>query len=91
MRPSDPRPSDLQTFDLRLQTSDPSDPRDFQTFRLSDLQTNKNTIFDNPTITVMKKSSISRRNFLGTAAAAGAAGIVVPAFITSCSTENVQK
>jgi hypothetical protein len=36
-------------------------------------------------IHIMKKSSISRRNFLGTAAAAGAAGIVVPALITSCS------
>ena len=36
----------------------------------------------------MKKSSISRRSFLGTAAAAGAAGIVVPALITSCSTKK---
>ncbi|MCK7537301.1 MAG: twin-arginine translocation signal domain-containing protein [Marinilabiliales bacterium] len=36
----------------------------------------------------MKKSPISRRNFLGTAAAAGAAGIVVPALITSCSTQK---
>jgi len=36
----------------------------------------------------MKKSSISRRNFLGTAAAAGAVGIVVPALITSCSTKK---
>ncbi len=33
----------------------------------------------------MKKSPISRRSFLGTAAAAGAAGIVVPALITSCA------
>jgi len=33
----------------------------------------------------MKKSSISRRSFLGTAAAASAAGIVVPALITSCA------
>jgi predicted dehydrogenase len=32
----------------------------------------------------MKKSPISRRNFLGTAAAAGAAGIIVPSLITSC-------
>lgn len=40
---------------------------------------------------MMKKPSISRRNFLGTAAAAGAAGIVVPAFITSCSTEKRAK
>ena len=33
----------------------------------------------------MKKSPISRRSFLGTAAAAGAAGIVVPSLITSCA------
>ncbi len=33
----------------------------------------------------MKKSPITRRNFLGTAAAVGAAGIVVPALISSCS------
>jgi len=33
----------------------------------------------------MKKSPISRRSFLGTAAAAGAAGIVIPSLITSCS------
>ncbi|MDX9903553.1 MAG: twin-arginine translocation signal domain-containing protein, partial [Bacteroidales bacterium] len=36
----------------------------------------------------MKKSSFSRRNFLGTAVAAGAAGIVVPALITSCSSKK---
>jgi predicted dehydrogenase len=36
----------------------------------------------------MKKSPISRRNFLGTAAAAGAAGIVVPALITSCAPKH---
>ena len=33
----------------------------------------------------MKKSSISRRNFLGKAATAGVAGIFVPAIISSCS------
>jgi len=33
----------------------------------------------------MKKSSISRRNFLGKAATAGAIGIVSPAILTSCS------
>ncbi len=33
----------------------------------------------------MKNSSISRRNFLGKAAAAGAAGMVLPSIITSCS------
>ncbi|MGQ8336927.1 Gfo/Idh/MocA family protein [Sunxiuqinia sp. A32] len=33
----------------------------------------------------MKKSSISRRNFLNNAAAVGVAGIVVPTIITSCS------
>lgn len=33
----------------------------------------------------MKRSGISRRNFLGKAAFAGAAGIVVPTIITSCS------
>lgn len=33
----------------------------------------------------MKKSGISRRNFLGTAAAAGAAGVILPSFITACS------
>jgi myo-inositol 2-dehydrogenase / D-chiro-inositol 1-dehydrogenase len=36
----------------------------------------------------MKKSSISRRNFLGKAAAVGVAGIVVPSIITSCSRET---
>src|SRR4030042_3462062 len=35
----------------------------------------------------MKKSSISRRNFLGKAATVGAAGIVVPSIITSCARE----
>ncbi len=33
----------------------------------------------------MKKSSISRRNFLGKAAAAGVAGVVVPTIISGCS------
>lgn len=33
----------------------------------------------------MKKSSISRRSFLGKAATAGVAGIVVPSIITGCS------
>ncbi len=36
----------------------------------------------------MKKSSISRRNFLGTAAAVGVAGVVVPTIITSCARET---
>jgi myo-inositol 2-dehydrogenase / D-chiro-inositol 1-dehydrogenase len=36
----------------------------------------------------MKKSSISRRNFLGTAATVGVAGVVVPAIITSCARET---
>ncbi len=36
----------------------------------------------------MKKSSISRRNFLGTAAAVGVAGVVVPTFITGCARET---
>jgi len=36
----------------------------------------------------MKKSSISRRNFLGTAAAMGVAGVVVPTIITSCARET---
>jgi myo-inositol 2-dehydrogenase/D-chiro-inositol 1-dehydrogenase len=35
----------------------------------------------------MKKSSISRRNFLGKAAAVGVAGVVIPSIITSCSRE----
>ena len=35
----------------------------------------------------MKKSSISRRNFLGKAATVGVAGVVVPAIITSCARE----
>src|SRR5665647_665305 len=38
--------------------------------------------------TIMKKSPISRRSFLGTAAAAGAAGIVIPALITSCAPKH---
>ncbi len=33
----------------------------------------------------MKKSSISRRNFLGRAAVAGVAGVVAPAIISSCA------
>ena len=36
----------------------------------------------------MKKSSISRRNFLGKAAAVGVAGVVVPTIITSCARET---
>ncbi len=36
----------------------------------------------------MKKSSISRRNFLGKAAVAGVAGVVVPSIITSCARET---
>ena len=39
----------------------------------------------------MKKSSISRRNFLGKAATVGAAGVVAPAIITSCSRTAVFK
>jgi predicted dehydrogenase len=39
----------------------------------------------------MKKSSISRRNFLGKAATVGAAGIVAPAIISSCSRTPVFK
>ena len=35
----------------------------------------------------MKKSSISRRNFLGKAATVGVAGVVVPTIITSCARE----
>ena len=35
----------------------------------------------------MKNSSISRRNFLGTAATIGVAGVVVPTIITSCARE----
>jgi myo-inositol 2-dehydrogenase/D-chiro-inositol 1-dehydrogenase len=35
----------------------------------------------------MKKSSISRRNFIGKAATVGAAGIIVPSIITSCARE----
>ena len=36
----------------------------------------------------MKKSEISRRKFLGTAATVGAAGIVAPTIITSCSSSG---
>ncbi len=36
----------------------------------------------------MKKSSISRRNFLGKAATAGVAGVIVPSIITSCARET---
>ena len=36
---------------------------------------------------MMKKTSISRRNFLGKAAAAGVAGVVLPTIITGCSSE----
>jgi myo-inositol 2-dehydrogenase / D-chiro-inositol 1-dehydrogenase len=39
----------------------------------------------------MKKSTVSRRSFLGKAAAVGAAGLVVPSLITSCSRENKSK
>jgi predicted dehydrogenase len=39
----------------------------------------------------MKKSEISRRKFLGTAAAAGAAGIVAPTFLTGCSSDASKK
>jgi len=36
----------------------------------------------------MKKSSISRRNFLGKAAAVGVAGVVAPTIITSCAPKS---
>jgi len=36
----------------------------------------------------MKKTSISRRNFLGKAAAAGVAGVIAPTIITSCARET---
>jgi myo-inositol 2-dehydrogenase/D-chiro-inositol 1-dehydrogenase len=36
----------------------------------------------------MKKSSISRRNFLGKAATVGVASMIVPSIITSCSRET---
>ncbi|HAX94671.1 MAG TPA: hypothetical protein DCY25_12180, partial [Bacteroidales bacterium] len=39
----------------------------------------------------MKRSSISRRNFLGKAATAGVAGIVAPAIITGCFRETKKK
>lgn len=37
------------------------------------------------------KKSISRRNFLGKAAAAGAAGAVIPSFMNSCSSDGRMK
>src|SRR5664279_840824 len=36
----------------------------------------------------MKKSGISRRNFLGKAATVGIAGVIVPSIITSCTRET---
>ena len=39
----------------------------------------------------MNKSNISRRNFLGKAAVAGAAGIVAPTLITACSPKKGKK
>ena len=39
----------------------------------------------------MKKSSISRRNFLGKAATAGVAGVILPSIITSCSRSEQKK
>ena len=39
----------------------------------------------------MKKSSISRRNFLGKAATVGAAGIVVPSILSGCTREVKKK
>jgi predicted dehydrogenase len=39
----------------------------------------------------MKRSSISRRKFLGNAAAVGAAGIVAPAMLAGCSSESKKK
>jgi myo-inositol 2-dehydrogenase/D-chiro-inositol 1-dehydrogenase len=36
----------------------------------------------------MKKASISRRNFLSKAATVGAAGVVLPSILTSCSRET---
>ena len=36
----------------------------------------------------MKNSGISRRNFLGKAATAGVAGVIVPSIITSCARET---
>jgi myo-inositol 2-dehydrogenase/D-chiro-inositol 1-dehydrogenase len=38
----------------------------------------------------MKKTSISRRKFLGTAATVGAAGVVAPAIITGCSSNKAK-
>lgn len=39
----------------------------------------------------MKKSGISRRNFLGKAASAGVAGVILPSIITSCSRSDPKK
>ena len=39
----------------------------------------------------MKESNISRRNFLGNAAAVGVAGVVIPALITSCAASENKK
>jgi myo-inositol 2-dehydrogenase/D-chiro-inositol 1-dehydrogenase len=39
----------------------------------------------------MKKSSISRRNFLGKAATVGAAGVVVPSMLSGCARESKKK
>jgi myo-inositol 2-dehydrogenase / D-chiro-inositol 1-dehydrogenase len=39
----------------------------------------------------MKKSGISRRNFLGKAATAGVAGVILPSIITSCSRSEQKK
>lgn len=39
----------------------------------------------------MKKSEISRRKFLGRAATVGAAGLVVPSLLTSCTNETKKK
>ena len=38
----------------------------------------------------MKKSSISRRNFLGKAATVGVAGVIIPSIITSCARETTK-
>ena len=39
----------------------------------------------------MKKTSISRRNFLGKAASVGAAGIVVPSLLSGCTSDPKRK